>query len=344
MSFFKKLGKGLKKALPFAAAALPFIPGVGTALSGAIGTIGGMLGRGSSAQAPPDPRADENGLGSDVLAGQASVPIYGKREPNPASEPNWMGLLKDAAPSFLSYLGQKQTNAANAQQAQKQMDFQAEQTGTSYQRGVADMKAAGLNPMLAYSQGGAASGTGASAQMGSELGAGVATAMQAQMQKGQLEALSATVENTRADTGNKETSNELIQAQAEKTRRESATELLRPGLLTAQERELVLRNLLGERTLDANVRAGHSAADFAADHAAREKALRHIDEQGKAKADAYAEYYRSGVGKSEPDMHYWTTVTNSAANAAGAINPFKGLLGNIRRRGNTTPFPTLPKE
>ena len=29
MSFFKKIGRALKKALPFAAVAAPFIPGVG---------------------------------------------------------------------------------------------------------------------------------------------------------------------------------------------------------------------------------------------------------------------------------------------------------------------------
>lgn len=47
-----------------------------------------------------------------------------------------------------------------ASQAQINRDFQASQTSTAYQRAVADMKSAGLNPMLAYSQGGANSAAG----------------------------------------------------------------------------------------------------------------------------------------------------------------------------------------
>jgi len=74
-------------------------------------------------------------------------------------------LLGSAAGAAASFFGGERRNTAQADQAASANAFSAQQFATRYQTTTRDMEAAGLNPMLAYSQGGGAPPSGQQAQM-----------------------------------------------------------------------------------------------------------------------------------------------------------------------------------
>lgn len=313
-SFFKKVGKKVKKVLPYAAMAAPFIPGVGTAVSAGLKGI-------SSLWSAKD--ADTNANGSwDVPGGGTSEPVgvTGQREQSPGFD--WSGAIKGAMPIIqggMQMYGQSATNAANAQQAQKQMDFQAQQTGTSYQRGVEDMKAAGLNPMLAYSQGGASSGGGASAIMGNEVGAGASSALQSyqtmqgiQNMQAEERAINARTANTDMDTINKGLNQPILKNVGEAGKWDY--QLKREELNRAQLGNYLTNNIMQSQIASAKATAGYEQS--------REKSARY----GLSKDSAYSKYYQDkgkfAGGYYEPERN---AVQSNAASAGKAARDIKAL-------------------
>lgn len=144
----------------------------------------------------------------------------------------------------------REFNAAEAQKSREfsaheallNRDYQTTMSNSAFQRGMADMRAAGLNPILAYSKGGsstpggamgassAASGPSASSSPGAPtsdiIGAGISTAMQSRARSNEAKIATEQIKNLAA-------TNEQIKAQTEATRGQAILSAAQTGQVMA---------------------------------------------------------------------------------------------------------------
>lgn len=99
-------------------------------------------------------------------------------------------------PALIAAAGGIAASAMGRSDARRSMDFQQDMSNTAYQRSMADMKKAGLNPMLAYMKGGASTPSGAQAQY-KNVGESVASALQLRKQKAEIDNIEANTSLTR---------------------------------------------------------------------------------------------------------------------------------------------------
>ncbi|AXL14670.1 DNA pilot protein [Microviridae sp.] len=137
---------------------------------------------------------------------------------------------------IVSAQGAASANSANRDIARANRRFQRKMSNTAYQRSMADMRQAGLNPILAYKQGGASTPSGSVATMQNPNKDAVAAATGAVSAYLQSKQIKANIANTEASTVQTEANTALTQAKL-------VTEAKQQGFIGANT------GLVGQKTL-----------------------------------------------------------------------------------------------
>lgn len=223
------------------------------------------------------------------------------------------GLLGGLA----SYKGSEKTNETNLELGREQMKFQERMSNSAYQRAVADMKAAGINPMLASKVGGASTPTGNLPQVENAIGAGVSgavqgagmmTAAQQIMQsKAQTDNIAATTDKIKSETMEKTLNSAKLQWELERLKgdtKQSAYDAYR------KEEEFRAMNEADDK--------GRVAAGFRAD-VDRRKAEAAQARFGVDEARVNSEFYRNDWGADSPYIKQIIDIIRGISSARGAL-------------------------
>ncbi|WNK15001.1 MAG: DNA pilot protein [Microvirus sp.] len=217
-----------------------------------------------------------------------------------------------------------QNNSAKAQ-ANRQMEFQEEMSNTSYQRGMEDMRQAGLNPILAAKVGGATTPSGAAAPVANVVGPAVSSALQVQQQSAQIANTEALTKKTQEETKSIQYNNEALQP-----KRSTEAALWNLGSQSAKGIDRVgeaTRDFIQSNPIKRAVRAS-STADFSG--------VRALNQSGFVGSSANSVRTRPELGIHSPRMPAgWVLGPNGWPTKVSDTNPFNfppGVLMPPRSR------------